>query len=300
MSEQTSPQTTSEDAVADSRATAPSLDAIYAAKLIFISAPELNPEVILAKVNEKFPHLESTRKPEEQLVCFLHHDHRHTYPDGPEITPMTIVCPAEWSTDLSEFEPALSQLWGRFPEAREILSDCTAAVLVSDVMATVLAPKRRFHLFHDMLACVVRALDCSVVYLINSETLMTPGEYLKTYAKDDLDKFVNFGVSIRLFRVQDHDDEMVIDTLGLAALGLPDMQCHFRGLEPLKIAQFLYNLAYYIFENGDVIEDGNTTSGLQESDRWVCRHELSLIPPTRIVLDINPGPEFAAGTRAGS
>lgn len=300
MSENAANPTTSgthSDSINAANASSAPVNSIYAAKLMCRSAPNLNGETLLGKVKERFPEVEFTEQAEKRLFCFIHNQHTGALSDGNEVTPMTIVCPAEMGAGIAEFEPALNQLWGRFSDAREILSDCKAAILVSDLMANHLDQKTRFHLFHNLLSCVIRAFDCSVVYLMNSETLLKPDEYLKTFAKPDVDKFFSYGVSVRLFRIQDREDEMVMDTLGLAALNLPDMQCHFRKLQPLKVAQLLYNLAYYIFENGDVISDGSTTSGLNPSDHWVCRHEKSLVAPDRIVLDVNPGPDFAAGAR---
>jgi len=32
--------------------------------------------------------------------------------------------------------------------------------------------------------------------------------------------------------------------------------------------------------------------------RWKCQREVSLLSPKREVIDINPGPEFAAGNRS--
>ena len=59
----------------------------------------------------------------------------------------------------------------------------------------------------------------------------------------------------------------------------------------------LYNSAIYVFEHGDIIEDGHTIQGIGADDRWKCRHESSLLPRERVVIDINPGPPYAAGDR---
>lgn len=91
---------------------------------------------------------------------------------------------------------------------------------------------------------------------------------------------------------------MLMDTLGLAALGLPDLQCHFRSLTPNEVALLLYSLASYVFEHGDVIANGHTVEGIAAGSRWRCRHEVSLVPPEREVIDIDPGDPFAAGSRA--
>jgi hypothetical protein len=41
----------------------------------------------------------------------------------------------------------------------------------------------------------------------------------------------------------------------------------------------------YLFDNGDVIEDGHTVG----VERWVARHEVALIAPERDVLDLDTG-----------
>jgi hypothetical protein len=88
-----------------------------------------------------------------------------------------------------------------------------------------------------------------------------------------------------------------MDTLGLGALGLPDLQCRFCLLEPRAVARALYNTAWYLFTEGDVIQDGHTVEGGAPGSRWRCRHEDSLVGPERVVLDLNPGPPYAAGNR---
>ncbi len=99
--------------------------------------------------------------------------------------------------------------------------------------------------------------------------------------------------NVRLFRVDDRPGEIVMDTLGLAALGVPDLQCHFKGLEVSRLAGFLRGVGTYVFEKGDVIGDGNTVQGLEPSQRWACRHEMALIAPARVVIDIDPGPPYS-------
>jgi Domain of unknown function (DUF4261) len=43
---------------------------------------------------------------------------------------------------------------------------------------------------------------------------------------------------------------MLMDNLGLAALGLLDLQCHYRDLASGEVAAVLANTGYYIYENG--------------------------------------------------
>lgn len=63
----------------------------------------------------------------------------------------------------------------------------------------------------------------------------------------------------------------------------------------------LYSVLYYIFEDDNPIDDGQTIAGLENGDmnpdiKWKVQYEDSLIQPVRTVIDINMG-EYASGTR---
>ena len=64
---------------------------------------------------------------------------------------------------------------------------------------------------------------------------------------------------------------------------------------------YLYSVLYYIFEDDNPIDDGQTIAGLENGDmnpdiKWKVQYEDSLIQPVRTVIDINMG-EYASGTR---
>ena len=117
------------------------------------------------------------------------------------------------------------------------------------------------------------------------------------------DRFLWFGVNARFFNIQDSDD-MIMDTLGLFAIGLPDVQLHFRDMDPNPLSSYLYNVAQYLYDNDCPIKSGETIDGvgpdgsISRELQWTCAYEHSLLQPARDVLDICPGP-FAAGRRSG-
>jgi len=90
---------------------------------------------------------------------------------------------------------------------------------------------------------------------------------------------------------------MIMDTWGLAEIGLNDLQCHFRELDPKRVAGVLLNTAVYIFEKGSVIKSGETVAGIEPESKWRCQFENSLLEPKREVLDLDPGRPYAAGKR---
>jgi hypothetical protein len=70
------------------------------------------------------------------------------------------------------------------------------------------------------------------------------------------------------------------------------------GLDPGLVAAHLLGAAEYLFHEGDVIEDGQVISPRLASGsaplRFVCRHEMSLAGPRRLVLDLDMGAKPSA------
>ncbi len=198
--------------------------------------------------------------------------------------------------DGQRYEPVLQQTrdWA---DAREVVAHCRASLLVTDFLASRLQYKTRLALFHSVLLSVLDLAPCLAIHWQPSQRLVQPEAYLSARRADEPDPLFP-GVNVRLFRVEDRaPGEMVMDTLGLAALGVPDLQCHFVELDPNAVATMLHNSAYYLFERGDVIEDGHTIQGIGPNPRWRCRHEMALVEPERVVIDVNPGPPYVAGNR---
>jgi hypothetical protein len=155
--------------------------------------------------------------------------------------------------------------------------------------------KTRLVLFHNVLEAVLTVAPCEVIHWVPSQQMINPSVYLAMRQKGEFHTLL-CGINVRLYLVTNgEENEKLMDTMGLGTLGLPDLQCHFKGLEPRDVAGVLYDTAYYLFDNGDVIETGHTLKGIQDVDKWKCQREYSMINPKRDVLDINPGEPFAAG-----
>lgn len=99
----------------------------------------------------------------------------------------------------------------------------------------------------------------------------------------------DYGLNVRLFEVPDGSPgERLMDTRGLSAFGLPDLQCRFIDLPPGAIAAHLMSYAEYLFDKGDVIADGDVVRGLESEDEWECVRGHSLAVPAREVIDVRP------------
>ena len=183
-----------------------------------------------------------------------------------------------------EREHDFGQSWG-WPEAKAVVEQATASVALFEVMGHLHARHDRSAAFRAVVDAVIATTAPIATWWPNVELFVPPADL----AVHELEGLVN----VRLFRVEDTDGELLMDSLGLHAFGLPDLQCRFRGLDPSAVANLLLNTALYVFEHGDVIEDGNTISGLGGDGQWPCRHEAAQVAPDRAVLAIEP--EVARG-----
>lgn len=156
----------------------------------------------------------------------------------------------------------------------------------------------RLNLFQKSLYSILETIPCQAINCHLIQQIINPLQYLANKPEDE-DYDLLFGaMNVRLFNIEGSENEILMDTIGLGSLGLPDLQCHFKNLNPNDIAKMLRTYGDYILKKGDVINDGETIQGLSANDKWKCKHEISLVEPKRIILDINPGKEFAAGNRA--
>lgn len=209
---------------------------------------------------------------------------------------------------MSDFEPfdensinslQRSQLWD-CPEKDEILAACKYKLMLSDFIASGLEYKERAELLTGWLETTLELLpDCTAVWIPSSEKLLTREQVLDNPWNENC-RFLHFGMNVRFFNIQGTND-MLVDTLGLYAIGLPDVQYHFHDLDPNAVVNHANNVAAYIFIQDDPIGDGETIAGLNgmEMDgevHWKCQHELALIQPEREVMDICPR-EYASGGR---
>jgi hypothetical protein len=191
---------------------------------------------------------------------------------------------------------ALRQSW-RFRAAGEVYKQCDYSLLMSNIMSSPLSHRVRREIIVNAVLAVLDCIKIDLIYWRPTQQMLSPEYFQKEYADpEELANPLTGFLNVRFFNLVDSDGEMVIDTLGLSALGLTDFQMHFRKLEPDPVALFLANLGGYAFDKGDVIESGHTIQGIDGAP-WKCQREDAMIEPKRQVIDVNPGKAFAAGER---
>jgi hypothetical protein len=246
------------------------------AEVWYAAAPDLADPALLAALRQVAPGADA----QQDSI---------TVPFG-EVEPplVTLIMPASPLGEQGKRRPDVSQTWD-WAEAEAAVARCSASVLVTEMLAEGWSAQDRVSALTRVLVALCRQTEAVAVHWPHSQRVCNPD----ALAPDDLTGILN----VRFFSVAGDDEAMVLDTLGLHVFGLPDLQCHFRGHEPGKIAGLLYATAVYVFDQGDVIMNGNTISGIEPDERYVCRREISLLPPSRPVIDVDLGPPYAAGTR---
>jgi len=170
-------------------------------------------------------------------------------------------------------------------------ADAAARARAAVRLVEELPSEERLATFVARVAAAARKLPCTAVWWKPAARLVEPRTLAAAARAGDP---LRVALNIRLFHVENGPaDERVMDTLGLEPLGLPDVQCHFRGLDPAAVAALLEETARYLYGEGDVIADGDTVSGV-DGTPWACRRETALVDPPRDVIDVSP-PSSHAG-----
>lgn len=264
-------------------------------EMLYKRRPEIVPAAIRARAQQLLGHeiVVSGEGRGEKSVLFVHTEFPIEYKEG-FLPAQTALLRAEKTPSAEEYRKELQQSWN-CENAAELLAGATETVIVTEMMARLLPAPDRLKLFHGVLQSAVESTMPDALVFKHSQQIVAPSIYL---GDCDAEPLLRRGsVNVRFFRIEDSDGEMLMDTRGLHEIGLHDLQCHYRKLEPNDVSRVLFNLAGYLVEKGPVIKSGNTVEGARPGSKWKCQFERAILEPDREVLDLNPGKPFAAGNR---
>ncbi|HYP44133.1 MAG TPA: DUF4261 domain-containing protein [Propionibacteriaceae bacterium] len=259
------------------------------AELWYDTPPDLEDPRLLAALRELAPQTQM----QDGSLTVPHADVR-LESDSQPVPLLTVVLTGSPLNHTTKTLPDTSQTWD-WPGAGAALQGCTGSVLVSELLAERFTPDQRVSGLMSVLGVLIGQTSPRAIFWLNSQRVTDPTKF----DLSSLDGVLN----VRFFDVGRGDSgadgsALVMDTLGLDLFELPDLQCHFRDYDPGQVAAMLYSTAVYVFTEGDVVHDGHTISGARGDERFVCRHERSLLPPARTVLDVDLGEPYAAGRPA--
>lgn len=185
-------------------------------------------------------------------------------------------------------------------DSEEILNACKYQVFATDMLAAALYYKERAELDMDFMEALVELYpQCKAIYFPNSGKLFTT-EAIRNHNMPRDRRFIYFAVNVRFFNIQGTND-MMVDSLGMNTLYMPDLQYHFHGFDHNWVINHAYNVLSYIYDNENPIESGDPIDGVVDGAMsrevmWKCQYENALIQPVREVIDICMN-EYASGGR---
>jgi hypothetical protein len=255
-------------------------------KLLFEKEPVWQDAILEQELVRKFPLFSSTDisgKDSERSRQYFFRNHRVHYTEG-DLPAQATIFKSDKSFSQDTLTAAYRQAW-HWHTAQAVAGKCTYELMVTDLMALPLPYRDRVIYFQKFLAAVVKTMQPEALYFTSSDKLIDPAEYLKQIDEHGFENLYEL-LNVRLYNVA--GSGMLMDSIGMHALGLPDFQIQFSEKDPGQIAGLLYSYAQYIYDHGSVIEHGNTVEGLEPGSRWQCVYSSSAIDPKRFVIDVKP------------
>jgi len=254
-------------------------------KLLFKEKPELRGEKILRELKKYYDNVENPI--DNKALIFSFSDFQIEMADVQIPAQCLIAIPDGSYPEIKIPETAFQQNW-HWNEANELAKECRYELLVTDFMTRTLEYKKRLNLYTDFLFSVTKATAPDVIYSVCGQKLIKPADLIDICNKPE--KQLLYSVSnVRFFKLGEaNKQEFMMDTIGLNSIGLPDFQILFFDQEPNEIAKLLWNYAYYIYDYGDIIKDGNTLEGISSGSKWKCNRQFSLLDPVRAVINVQP------------
>ena len=125
--------------------------------------------------------------------------------------------------------------------------------------------------------------------LCSSELLHATWEAFERRGWKPFDLWIMW-INRRLGHTAEAPDWAVIDTIGMWQLAVTDIEAFFQPAryQPLQVANWLANVASYLYDNGPIIEEGQTVTGPGGKNWQAYRFESSVQYPPRPVLCLRP------------
>jgi hypothetical protein len=255
-------------------------------KLLFEEKPMLDVDRISNELKSYFENFDHNRDLEAtKSLIFKFPDIRVELLDAIGPAQCLVCVPSEDHPEPDIPETAFQQNW-HWDEANSKAKKCRYKLLVTDLLTRTLDYKQRLNMYMNFLTAVVKATNPDVVYSGCGQKLIKPATLIENWDSDKK-QVLNCICNVRLYNItgSGHRD-LLMDTVGLNALGLPDFQVRFSDFKENEIANLLWNYAFYIYENGDIIETGNTLEGIISGSKWKCERKISPIQPERVIVDV--------------
>lgn len=254
------------------------------AKLLFFEKPVLDADSILEEVKLKFSDV--FRGGGDKALMYFFPNITMQFAETTVPAQMSIFVPNDESPEMELPEQAFQQTWN-WPEAEEVVSKCRYELLVTDFMATNLDHQTRVDLFTNFLVAAANVSNPQAIYSIPAQKFIEPKGFVESWEGSNRETLFGI-VNVRLFNIaNDEVRDLLMDTVGMSFLGLPDFQFRFSSHDEGRVAGLLLNYVQYVYDKGDIIADGNTINGFDQNEKYICQRQVAAAGPERIVINLS-------------
>ena len=231
-------------------------------------------------------------KDDDKSVFILALDHIAKFKDGEAPVQLLLTSCANFDgKDVDDY--TRSQMWECQESRDRILEECRYSMLATDFLAGALPSMERANLEMNYFEALAELFPSCEAFFFNISGKLFEANVIRNNQIEGCDRFIRYAVNVRFFTIQDTND-MMVDTLGMGTLCIPDLQYHFHELDPNWVVNHAYNMVSYLLSSGNTINQGETVDGIKNgqmdsSTHWTCQYEDALIQPRRLVLDIDMG-----------
>jgi hypothetical protein len=257
--------------------------ASYAVDLLYDELPLFTRDEVLAKLRDRCGAASAMDPSAGGGLNFFFPDLRVPFKEGTAPVQVTMkINPGSIPAD--QAQAALKQTWD-WAEAKDALTRHQAHVVISDLLAAALPYKSRLGFFQNVLCGVLELMSPLAIRWRASQKVVSPALLVKSLEPGEGRDPIKGAVNVRRTLVKSVGG-VVMDTLGLGALGLPDFEIGLGERLPALFDAMLRSIARYEYDLGDVIADGRSFKGGGESFR--CERATSSVDPSREVFVLKP------------
>jgi hypothetical protein len=251
----------------------------YAVDLLYEELPLLTRDEVLAMLRDRCGAASAMDPGPDGGLNFFFPDLRVPFRDGTAPVQVALtVTPGPIPAD--QAQAALKQTWD-WAEAKDALARHTAHLVVGDLLGQGLPYKSRLGFFQNVLCGLLETTPPVAIRWRPSQKLVSPAALLKALQPGPERDAIKGAVNVRR-TLSKSAGGVVMDTLGLGALGLPDFEVALGERMPPLFDAMLRSLARYEYDLGDVIAEGRTVKGGGEAFR--CERGPASIEPARDVF----------------
>lgn len=256
----------------------------YAVDLLYGELPLFSRDEVLAKLRDRCGAASPMDNAKDGGLNFFFPDLRAPFKGNsvPVQVAMTVT-PGQLPVD--QVMAFMKQTWD-WAEAKDVVAKHQAIVTLSDLLASALPYKSRLGFFQNVLCGVLELMKPLALRWRASGKFVSPDALLAALEPGPKRDMIRGAVNVRRTLVKSTGG-VVLDTLGLGALGLPDFEVALGDRLPAPFELALRSLARYQFDLGDVIAEGRTVKAGAEAFQLAIG--TSSVDPKRDVFILKPG-----------